>query len=84
MGRRIEIADDVPMSDHVTDYDREHFTIYIRLLDAERDGVCNEDMARGILGIDPVAEPTRAKRALTSHLNRAHWMTTQGYKDLLK
>jgi hypothetical protein len=84
MAGNIRIADDVPWSDHVTDYDREHFVIYVRLLDAERDGASNDDMARTILGIDPAAEPERAKRALTSHLNRAHWMTKQGFKDLLK
>lgn len=84
MARGIKIADDVPLSDHVTDYDREHFVIYIRLLDAERDGVSDDEMARNILGIDPTKEPDRAKRALASHLSRAHWMTTQGYKDLLK
>jgi Uncharacterized conserved protein (DUF2285). len=84
MARGIKIADDVPLSDHVTDYDRDHFVIYVRLLDAERDGASNDDMARNILGIDPTKEPDRAKRALASHLNRAHWMTKQGYKDLLQ
>lgn len=84
MARGIKIADDVPLSDHVTDYDREHFVIYIRLLDAERDGVSDDEMARNILGIDPTKEPDRAKRALASHLHRAHWMTKQGYKDLLQ
>jgi hypothetical protein len=84
MPRGIKIADDVPWSDHVTDYDRDHFVIYVRLLDAERDGASNDDMARNILGIDPAKEPDRAKRALASHLNRAHWMTKQGYKDLLQ
>lgn len=80
----IKIADDVPWSDHVTDYDREHFVIYVRLLDAERDGASADDMAQTILGIDPAKDPDRAKRALTSHLHRAHWMTKQGFKDLLK
>jgi hypothetical protein len=84
MPRGITIADDVPWSDRVTDYDRDHFVIYVRLLDAERDGACADDMARNILGIDPAKEPDRAKRALASHLNRAHWMTKQGYKDLLQ
>jgi hypothetical protein len=84
MGNTIKIADDVPWSDHVTDYDRDHFVIYVRLLDAERDGASEDDMARTILGIDPTKEPDRAKRALASHLKRAHWMTKQGFKDLLK
>ena len=80
----IKIADEVPLSDHVTDYDRDHFVIYIRLLDAENSGASDNEMAYEILGIDPVKEPERAKCALSSHLQRARWMTTEGYKDLLK
>ena len=48
-----EIADEVPWSDHVTEYDDRHDTIYLRLLDAEAEGASKEDMARQILGIDP-------------------------------
>lgn len=84
MTRSSKILDEVPRSDRVTDYDRDHFVIYVRLLDAERDGRSPGDMARNILGIDPVVEPDRATKALASHLKRAHWMTAQGYKDLLK
>ncbi len=79
-----KIVDDVPWSDQLTDYDREHFVIYVRLLDAETDGASEDDMARVILGIDPIKEPERAKRALKSHLKRAHWMTVHGYKGLLR
>ena len=84
MTRSNKILDEVPWSDRVTDYDRDHFVIYVRLLDAERDGLNPNDMARNILGIDPAVEPDRATKALASHLKRAHWMTAQGYKDLLK
>jgi hypothetical protein len=40
-------------------------------------------MTRIVLGIDPVKEPVRARRALDSHLRRARWMTEHGYCDLL-
>ena len=33
----------------------------------------------GILGIDPAAEPDRARHAVESHLARARWMTEVGY-----
>ncbi|WP_413776921.1 hypothetical protein [Mesorhizobium sp. AR07] len=35
-----------------------------------------------ILGIDPALEPVRARRALRSHIDRANWMVTTGYKEL--
>ncbi len=79
-----KILDEVPWTEHVTDYDRDHFVIYVRLLDAERDGVSNDAMAKNILGIDPAKDSVQAQRTLASHLKRAHWMTAQGYKDLLK
>jgi hypothetical protein len=78
-----EIANDVPWSEHVTEYDERHFIVYVRLLDASADGATNEEMSRIVLGIDPVSEPDRARRALDSHLRRARWMTERGYRDLL-
>ncbi|SFL14660.1 hypothetical protein SAMN04488498_1409 [Mesorhizobium albiziae] len=39
-------------------------------------------MAHLILGIDPAREPERARKALRSHLDRANWMVTTGYKEL--
>ena len=78
------IANEVPWSDHVTAYDREHFTVYLRLLDAAADGASAEEMSRIVLGIDPANEPARAKQALDSHLRRAGWMTEHGYRHLLQ
>ena len=79
-----EIADEVPWSDHVTEYDDRHDTIYLRLLDAEAEGASKEDMARQILGIDPAREPERARKAPESHLARARWMTEVGYRELVR
>ena len=78
------IADEVPWSDQVTEYDEEHFITYLRLLDADAKGACKEEMARIVLGIDAAKEPERARKALESHLARARWMTEHGYRDLLK
>jgi len=77
------IADEVPWSDHVTDYDRSHFIVYVRLLDAKLASMDESEMCELILRIDPTAEPDRAITALASHLRRAKWMTEAGYRDLL-
>ncbi|HEV2898198.1 MAG TPA: DUF2285 domain-containing protein [Pseudaminobacter sp.] len=76
------IADEVPWSDGLTAYDKEHFTTFMQLLDASADDAPEEEMAHVILGIDPAREPERARKALRSHLDRANWMVTTGYKDL--
>ncbi|MER9463448.1 DUF2285 domain-containing protein [Mesorhizobium australicum] len=76
------IADEVPWSENLTSYDRENFTIYLRILDACADNASEEEMADRILGIDPSIEPVRARKALRSHIDRANWMVTTGYKEL--
>ncbi len=35
-----------------------------------------------LFGIDPAAEPERARRIHDSHLDRAKWMTQHGYREL--
>ena len=82
--RNPPIANEVPWSDHVTAYDREHFTVYLRLLDASADGASAEEMSRIVLDINPTKEPARAKQALDSHLLRARWMTEHGYRHLMQ
>ncbi|WP_353642537.1 DUF2285 domain-containing protein [Mesorhizobium sp. WSM2239] len=80
--QKSQLSDEVPWSDSLTAYDNEHFTIYLRLLDAAADDASEEEMAQLILGIDPAREPERAQKALRSHLDRANWMVTSGYKEL--
>lgn len=77
------LFDQVPWSDHVTDYDRTHFDIYLRLLDAAAEGADENEIIRIVLSIDPAKEPDRARKMLDSHLKRARWMTETGYRDLL-
>lgn len=77
------VADEPPDSETLTPYDELHLIHYIRLLDAERDEAGWEEVAREILQIDPAHEPSRAWHAYETHLARAKWMTSVGYRHLL-
>jgi hypothetical protein len=78
-----KIADEVPWSETITEYDEAHYVVYLRLLDASSVGATIEEIARVVLGIDPAQDPCRAERAVSSHLRRAQWMTEKGYRRLL-
>ena len=78
-----EIADEVPWSAHVTEYDDRLDAIYIRLFDADAEGASKEDIARRILGIDPAGEPQRPRKAVESHLPRARWITKVSCRELV-
>ena len=78
------IADEPPNSDQLTDYDEVHVIHYVILLDAERDRVAWEDVAREALLIDPDREPARARRAYETHLARARWMANSGWRQMLQ
>lgn len=78
------VADSAPSEACVTDYDRAHFTTYLRLLDAAAEGAPWADVARIVLEIDAAKEPDRAKTVYESHLARARWMKEHGYRDLLR
>lgn len=79
-----DVADLAPTDPALTPYDEEHMVTYLRLLDAEADNADWSEVARLVLHIDPVAEPDRARRAFDSHLARAKWMTSHGYRQLLR
>jgi hypothetical protein len=68
---------------NLTHYDREHLVTYLRLLDADAEGVDWVEVARTVPLIDPSDEPERARRAWESHLARANCMIEHGYRDLL-
>jgi hypothetical protein len=78
------VATDVPSVDAITPYDEAHFEMYVRILDASAAGADLGEIAATILGIDPQVEPERAIRSARSHLRRARWMTTHGYRHLLR
>jgi hypothetical protein len=78
------IADEAPVSDHLTPYDEIHVIHYVILLDAEREQVPWDDVAREALLIDPAKERDRARRAYETHLARARWMANSGWRQLLQ
>lgn len=80
---RASLRDEPPWSDHLTDYDRAHFDVYLRLLDATQEKAEEHEIMRIVLCIDPLREPKRAQRMFDSHLKRALWMTENGYRHLL-
>jgi len=77
-------VDDPPESAELTDYDRAHMTLYLRLLDAASDGADWREAVSILFGLDPARDPERAHRVYESHLARARWMTTQGYRLLVR
>ena len=74
------IADQAPTAGELTDYDREHLVIYLRLLDADAENADWAEVARAVLLINPSDAPERARRAWESHLARARWMIEHGYR----
>ena len=79
-----DLADTVSWSEDITPYDKQHFVTYLRLLDAEAEGVEWAEVARIVLHRDPEEEPERTRRCWHDHLARAHWMTSRGYRKLLE
>ena len=79
-----KITDNAPSADTLTAYDKDHLVTYLRLLDADAEGADWAEVARIVLDMDPEKEPERARAAWESHLQRAKWMTTHGYNDLVR
>ena len=84
MSTKNDFLDQPPSDNRLTEYDREHLATYLRLLDAESDGAPWQEAAQIIFGIDTKTDATRAELLYRSHLARAHWMTNNGFRDLLK
>ena len=79
-----DAADLAPTTPALTAYDKQHIVTYLRLLDAEADNADWREVTRVVLHIDPVLEPNRARQAFESHLARAKWITSHGYRHLLR
>lgn len=79
----LAVEETAPVAAELTDYDRAHRITYLRLLDANTEGADWREVARIVLHLDPDGEPDRAHRIWESHLARAHWMTTAGYRHIL-
>lgn len=82
MAKRPPIASEVPWSTKLTPYDEAHFVVYLRLLDAKAKGASEDDMVQIIVESAPGMTPVDAARSMRSHLERARWMTEEGYRGL--
>jgi hypothetical protein len=82
--RNPEVADMAPNGPLLTVYDEHHAITYMRMLGAEADGADWREVSRIVLHMDPVRDPDRARRAFDSHLARAKWASSVGYKQLLQ
>jgi hypothetical protein len=80
----LPVVDTAPSDPQLTDYDRTHLSTYLRLLDAAAEGAAWEEAAHIVLGIDPLAEPDRARSVYDTHLARALWLCQHGYREFLK
>ena len=81
---QINLFDEAPSVDALTDYDRAHLITYLRLLDAEADKAPWRDATAIILGFHAEDDEERARRAYDTHLARARWMAEKGYTKLLR
>lgn len=85
MGKAKPTFLDQPPSDQaLTPYDREHMTLYLRILDADRDGADWREVVRVLFDLDPDHDPERCRTIHDSHLARARWMTEYGYRELVR
>ncbi len=78
------VADTAPTAEWLTGYDEQHLVIYLRLLDAAAENADWREVAQLVLRIDPAEDPEHARHVWESHLQRARWMTTSGYRHLLR
>jgi hypothetical protein len=78
-----DVADTVPWSETITSYDEMHFVTYLRLLDADAEGAEWSEVARIVLRRDPGAEPELTRHCWEKHLERARWVASKGYRELL-
>lgn len=76
--------DKAPDEPHLTSYDQEHMVLYLRILDADRDGADWREVVRVLFELDPELHPERCRMIHESHLARARWMTEQGYRELVR
>lgn len=79
-----DVADLAPTGTEITDYDERHFVTYLRLLDARAEDADWKEVALIVLHRDPLAEELRTYRCWQSHLERAQWLSREGYKRILE
>lgn len=79
-----QFFDEPPPGQGLTPYDREHMVLYLRLLDAARDGADWREAVQILFNLDPDLDPQRCRLIHDSHLARARWMSERGYRELVR
>ena len=79
-----DVDDEAPTGDTITVYDERHFVTYLRLLDGKAEGADWKEVARIVLHRDPGGEEFRTYRCWQSHLERAQWLSREGYRKILE
>jgi len=74
---------EAPTAPVLTDYDRAHIKLYLRLIDAERAGATPAKVIPVLFGADRDPASPEALRQHRSHLDRAHWLVAGGYLHLI-
>ncbi|WP_407644477.1 hypothetical protein [Chachezhania sediminis] len=57
---------------------------YLRLLDDTAEGADWQDVAQIVLHRDPATDERRTYRCWQSHLERAQWLSREGYRRILE
>jgi len=78
-----DVDDEAPIGGAITAYDERHFVTYLRLLDAKAEGAGWKEVARIVLHRDPASDERRTYRCWQSHLERAQWLSREGYQKIL-
>ncbi|MBN9567016.1 MAG: DUF2285 domain-containing protein [Alphaproteobacteria bacterium] len=79
-----DFLDQPPAGAKLTAYDEAHLKLYVRLLDANAQKADWREIVEVLFGFDAEAEPERALLVYTAHLERAKWMTENGFCELLQ
>ena len=80
---KLSFLDDPPRDENVTDYDKQHVGLYLRLLDADAHRASWREVVKIVFGIDPASDYARARRVYDNHLARARQIAASGHRDLL-
>lgn len=68
-------------ANEITDYDLEHFQLYLDLFDMKKDGKSWAEIASFVW---PSGKPADYKKFFKDHHKRAKWMTLTGFKLLMR
>jgi hypothetical protein len=67
----------------LTDYDRAHIRLYLRLIDAERAGAAPAEVIPVLFGAGNDPASPEALQQHRSHLDRARWLVAGGSLQLI-